>query len=237
MDSSGALRFLASARVDLEGLIPWASNYTFLVRLENGQAVWLGVYKPQAGERPLWDFPQGTLCLRECAAFLVSEALGWRLVPPTVLRDGPYGVGMVQLFIDADPEAHYFTLHGRYLAQLGRMALFDILVNNADRKSGHVLRDRQDHIWAIDHGITFHQKHKLRTVIWNFAGQPIPPALLHDLATLEKQLVDEDALMRSLTPLLSDAEIEALIRRIRRLRGGGYFPEPCAGRHIPWPPV
>lgn len=231
------LAFLTRAAMEVQGLLPWSSNYTFLVRVKDGTWSSLAVYKPRAGETPLWDFPQGTLCLREYAAFLVSEALGWRLVPPTVLRNGPHGFGMVQLFVDADREEHYFTMRGRFTRQFQRVAVFDYVVNNADRKSGHVLRDAHDHIWVIDHGITFHEEHKLRTVIWDFAGEPIPGDILGDLAALEEQVAAESPLLEALSRLLTDAEIGAFRRRLRHLLDSTRFPHPGPGRHMPWPLV
>ena len=163
------------------GLMPWGSNYTFLMQITNPQTKdlpeddredLLAVYKPRRGESPLWDFPNGTLCLREYAAGLVADALGWRIVPPTVLRDGENGFGSVQLFIENDPDQHYFTFKDDpdCRDQLQRICVFDLITNNADRKSGHCLRDMSGHVWAIDHGICFNADYKLRTVIWDFAS-------------------------------------------------------------------
>ena len=163
--------------------MPWSSNATFLAKLEHDGVESLAIYKPRKGERPLWDFPRGTLCDREVAAHLVSEALGWDIVPLTILRDGPAGVGMVQRFVDHDPEEHFFTLRERFGDMFRRFALFDVVINNADRKSGHCLRDRHDHVWGIDHGVSFHAAVKLRTVIWDYEGEPIGPA---DLAALQR---------------------------------------------------
>ncbi|MFQ6057465.1 MAG: SCO1664 family protein [Anaerolineae bacterium] len=231
------LSLLAEGEMESHGLLPWASNYTFLVTVRNDSLQCLAVYKPQRGERPLWDFPRGTLCLREVAAYLVSEGLGWSLVPPTVLRDGPHGLGMVQLFIDADPEAHYFTLReeAEYIPVLQRIAVFDHLVNNADRKSGHCLRGKEGQIWALDHGVTFHAQPKLRTVIWDFAGQPIPEDILRDLRAFQSRLSQTDPLLGTLWKLLSAEEIRALRQRLDRLLRAGTFPQPGPGRHVPWP--
>ena len=225
--------FLRESRLRVLGMIPWGSNATFLALAQGEALTGLVIYKPRAGETPLWDFPPGTLCLREYAAYRVSEALGWSLVPPTVLRDGPHGFGMVQLFIPADPEETYFTLRGRFVDQFHRLVVFDVITNNADRKAGHVLRDERDHIWAIDHGITFHADHKLRTVIWDFAGQPIPEAILRDVARL---LADQD-LQAELERLLSPAEVEAFWRRVERVLETRMFPHPGPGRAVPWPLV
>jgi len=140
---------LTSGVMDMVGLLPWGSNYTFLVNICQELAEMQAIYKPRKGERPLWDFPRGTLCQRERAAFLVSDALGWHIVPPTVLRDGPHGLGTVQYFVDHDPDRHYFNLDGPYEPALQRFALFDVLANNADRKGGHVLLDNTGRLWSI----------------------------------------------------------------------------------------
>ncbi len=240
MGRDEVLELLTHGELEIEGLLPWSSNYTFLATVRHGGRAVLAVYKPRSGERPLWDFPHGTLCLREVATFVVSEALGWSLVPPTVLRDGPHGIGSVQRFIHADPEAHYFTLqdHPAYADAFRRIAVFDVVVNNADRKSGHCLLGRDGRIWAVDHGITFHVMPKLRTVIWEFAGEPIPSSILADLEAFRQRLNDGTSLVRTLQRLLSDAEIEALRERVDTLLARRTFPHPDPHRrHIPWPPV
>ncbi len=221
---------------EAKGLLAWSSNYTFLMGISDGEVDRLAIYKPRRGERPLWDFPDGTLCQREVAAFLLSEALGWHIVPPTILRDGPQGIGSVQLYIEHDPEQNYFTFGHHLRPQLMRIALFDHLVNNADRKGGHCLLDSNGQIWAIDHGICFHTQPKLRTVIWDFAGEPIPPALLETIGKLCGEL-SEPELRQALSALLSRAEIEALQRRAEQLVTTGVYPHPGPGRNYPWPPV
>ena len=240
------LEVLQQGTVEIEGLLPWSSNYAFLVRVCDGPRELGAVYKPERGERPLWDFPQGTLCLRERAAFLVSEGLGWHVVPPTVLRDAQHGLGSVQLFIDHDPTRHYFTIEGdgTVQSQLQKIALLDILINNADRKAGHVLiQDAEDprdpaRLWGIDHGICFHVDPKLRTVIWEFAGTPIPDDLRRDLEAFKVRLADQDdELLLELGRLLSLVELEVLGRRLNRLIDRAKFPQPGSGRHYPWPPV
>ena len=240
------LEVLQQGTVEIEGLLPWSSNYAFLVRVCDGPRELGAVYKPERGERPLWDFPQGTLCLRERAAFLVSERLGWYVVPPTVLRDAQHGLGSVQLFIDHDPTRHYFTIEGdgTVQSQLQKIALLDILINNADRKAGHVLiQDAEDprepaRLWGIDHGICFHVDPKLRTVIWEFAGTPIPDDLRRDLEAFKVRLADQDdELLLELGRLLSLVELEVLGRRLNRLIDRAKFPQPGSGRHYPWPPV
>ena len=176
---------LADGTIEVVGRVAWSSNAALLVTVAMNDAEILAVYKPQRGERPLWDFPDGSLCRRETAAFVVSDALGWGIVPSTVLREGPYGIGAVQRFVEHDPDEHYFTLLEENIEQFTRFAAFDIVVNNADRKGGHCLRElATDHIYGIDHGLTFHAGPKLRTVIWDFAAEPVPADLLADLASV-----------------------------------------------------
>jgi hypothetical protein len=239
LDIGDILTLLAKGEIELQGSMPWSSNYTLLVSLTHEQLQGLAVYKPRRGERPLWDFQRGTLCQREFAAYLLSAALGWQLIPPTVLRDGPYGVGSVQLFIDADQEAHLFTMQkeGGYEWELERLAAFDIIINNADRKSGHCLKGSDGRLWAIDHGICFHTEYKLRTVLWDYAGQPIRDDILVDLRTLQKRMQANDYEIKVLESLLAADEIKALRRRLDRLVQAGRFPDPGAGRNVPWPPV
>jgi uncharacterized repeat protein (TIGR03843 family) len=222
---------------EVKGKLPWGSNYSFLMLARDADLETYVVYKPRRGEQPLWDFPDGTLCNREVGAYLVSEALGWGIVPPTVLRDGPYGEGMVQLIIEADPNVNYFTLGPEFRPQLQRIALFDHIVNNADRKGGHCLLARDGRLWSIDHGICFHAAPKLRTVIWDFATEPIPADLLRDVEALCEKLVTGKKLHTQLEKLISEREIDALKRRVERLLDTGTYPEPGPGRNYPWPPV
>lgn len=233
------LALLAKGEMEVQGMMPWSSNYTLLVTVRDGDLQGLAVYKPRRGERPLWDFPRGTLCQREFAAFLLSEALGWSLVPPTVLRDGPYGYGSVQLYIDCDQDAHLFTMQkeGGYEDQLARLAAFDILSNNADRKSGHCLKGTDGRLWAIDHGICFHAEPKLRTVLWDYAGEPICEEIMADLRTLREDVRNGGRFIRALEGLLAPEEVRAFRRRLDRLIETGCYPDPGAARHIPWPPV
>src|SRR5918999_4925664 len=167
------------ARGDLRplSLLPRASNFTFLAEVVDGDRTALAVYKPRAGETPLWDFPEGTLCNREVAAYLVARELGWPDVPATVLRDGPHGEGSVQLYLEADPAEHYFSLRDRFEDVFRAVAAFDLLVGNGDRKAGHCLLAPDGRVWSVDHGLCFAADPWLRTVIWDFAGDPIPEAL------------------------------------------------------------
>jgi uncharacterized repeat protein (TIGR03843 family) len=232
-----ALRLLAEGDIELHGLLPWSSNYTFFVTISDGNLKAAAVYKPCRGERPLWDFPEGTLAMREVAAYVVSEALGWALVPPTVLRDGPHGEGMIQLYMDVDHEQHYFTFGERHVEEARRIAIFDALINNADRKAGHVLEDSRGQVWAIDHGVCFSPEPKLRSVIWDFAGQPIPADILDDLHALRLQMEPRAELVKMLEHLLAPEEIEALRRRLESLIRRRRFPRPGPDRHYPWPPI
>lgn len=234
------LDLLSHGELSVRGLLPGNSNYTFLADVCNDRYQGLAIYKPRQGETPLWDFPHGTLCNRELAAYLVSQALSWALVPPTAIRTGPYGKGAVQLFVDADFSQHYFTFRDDPELQpvLQRVAAFDLVINNADRKAGHTLRDQQGRIWAIDHGVCFHVQPKLRTVIWEFAGQPLRDDLVADLAMLRQQLDEDGELRGQLAALLSEAELRALARRAEQLLTSGVFPDPDPHRRpYPWPLV
>lgn len=232
------LGLLCTGEIEMIGQVSWSSNYTFLTQLRGPQGEIPAIYKPARGERPLWDFPEGSLAARETAAYHTSHALGWNFVPPTVLReDGPAGPGSLQLYIDVDHERHYFSMDDDEKARLKPVALFDILINNADRKGGHVLLDEADHIWLIDHGVCFHTEYKLRTVIWDFIGEPIPENLLVDLDRLINFFSDGSELTAPLKSLLSDAEIESLLQRGRRLLSRPIYPEPGPGRPYPWPLV
>jgi uncharacterized repeat protein (TIGR03843 family) len=238
--SEQTLASLLEGEMELEGLMPWSSNYTFLVKVTClNQNSLLGIYKPCQGERPLWDFPGGRLCYREFASYLVSQALGWPRIPATVLREGPHGPGSVQLFIEAEYEAHYFNLrHKSALTEdFRRIALFDYITNNADRKGGHCLKDKQGQIWAIDHGLTFHTDFKLRTVIWEFCEEEIPAGLMTDLEQLRIALTESSEFCQILGHFISSREIQAFKRRIERLLAAGHLPELHSGRNIPFPPL
>lgn len=235
-----AVTILNNGKVEEEvGLMRWGSNYTFLVDVIHEDNKLLAVYKPRQGERPLWDFPDGTLCNRETASYVTSEALGWDIVPPTLLREGSRGIGSVQLFIDHDPEEHYFTFDKmRVRHQLERITIFDAITNNADRKGGHCLLDADEHIWGIDHGLTFNTSSKLRTVIWDYAGKPIPTSIMEDLEKFCKRLEDdEDDCTQKLADLLSDTEMRLVKVRVERLISNGIYPLPGAGPNRPWPAV
>ena len=229
------LRLLSDGDLEILGLLPRSSNYTFLGKVSDGHTETLGVYKPRAGETPLWDFQEGTLCGREVAAYAVARELGWPNVPPTVLRDGPEGIGSLEHFVEFDPRQHYFTLLEGREDVFRTIALFDVVVNNADRKGGHTLLAKDGGIFVIDHGVCFSTEPKLRTVVWDFAGTPVPQELLRDLERIGSSLSGD--LGRELAELLHPGEIEAISRRTERLVASGRFPEPESERAYPWPPV
>jgi uncharacterized repeat protein (TIGR03843 family) len=234
MAATAAVDLLTRGALTVKGRLPDSSNATLLVEAELDGTTTLGVYKPLRGERPLWDFPSG-LFRRELAAWHLSEALGWGLVPLTVARaEAPYGEGSLQLFVPADFEQHYFTLHEdeRHHDRLRRICAFDLVANNADRKSGHCLLAEDGLIYAIDNGLCFHVEPKLRTVIWDFADEPLPPPILEDL----RRLVTEPP-PPALAPLIEADECRALLRRARALVKAGRFPTGTVGRGYPWPLV
>ena len=224
--------------VKILGLLHGASNYTFLARLDPHPPAGLqAVYKPARGESPLWDFEAGTLYRREVAAYELSKVLGWPNIPPTVVREkAPHGVGALQLFIDAD-RRHFLGQNSARQDVWLRVALFDVIANNADRKSGHCLFDSSDKVWVIDHGLTFHTDEKLRTVIWDFSGQQLPGEVCGDL---ERALIELERgeLGEAMRGLISAAELRVLKRRARAVLDPRWrFPEPTSAWSIPWPPV
>jgi uncharacterized repeat protein (TIGR03843 family) len=229
------LELLRTGEVEVLGLLPYSSNYTFLARVTAPGTEAMAVYKPQRGERPLWDFPHGSLAAREVAAWIVAEAAGWHFVPPTVMRqEAPLGAGSFQLFVDHDPERHYFVLMEERAEELRTFALFDAVINNADRKSGHVLEDRAGKLWAVDHGVSFHTEPKLRTVIWAYADEPLDPGLRRDLELLGTELSD-GSLSEGLSELLAEEEVVGTLARIESLLVEDRFPAPSSDRPLPWP--
>ncbi len=238
-DQVRLLEILQNGEMTVSGQFMWGSNYTFLCTVAYQGESLQAVYKPVRGERPLWDFPSDTLSGREVAAYLLSEAGGWQMVPPTVYRqEAPAGPGSLQLFIEHDPEYHYFNFIPADKARLRPVALFDIVANNTDRKGGHILIDPQGKVWLIDHGICFHSEPKLRTVVWDFAGQPLTAEEDAQLAGLSAALGEAGVLRAKLGDYLTRREIHAMLRRIQALRQAGIFPVPEPGHYvIPWPPV
>jgi hypothetical protein len=243
MDPSSPVLQAALQHGDLElkGQFMLGSNYTFLVTVRYEGRELSAVYKPLRGEQPLWDFPDNTLARREVAAYLISEALGFHFVPYTTLReDGPfYGPGSLQQYIEYDPEYHYFNFSDADKARLRPVVLFDLLANNADRKGSHVLIEKgTNKLWIIDHGLCFHHEEKLRTVLWDFAGEPIPGELLRCLSALPALLSSASEFRTTLRPYLSSREISALASRARSLLNLQRFPSPPHDRRAyPYPPV
>ncbi len=221
----------------VDGLqVPWSSNSTFLVRIKyKPSEYFIGVYKPQAGERPLHDFPNGSLYKREAASFLLSRVLGWPDVPYTLIRKGPYGTGTIQLYIDHDPNVTYFDLLDGNFLKLQAFAVFDMLINNADRKAGHCIVDNNGLIWSIDHGLTFHYQPKLRTVMLELWDQPVPSFLLENLESLLMNLLSRSECTLKLEALLSQQEIDALIGRCQTLLKKPVLPKLDPFTNTPWP--
>lgn len=224
---------LLAGSLEVVGRIPWSSNATLLVEVTRGEHSRRAIYKPVRGERPLWDFPEG-LHKRELAAYLLADRLGWPKVPPTVIRsDAPFGEGSIQLVVEPLQETHYLGLgeqqHRALAEKIHEIAVFDFIVNNADRKSGHVLFDENNQVWAIDHGLCFHAEPKLRTVIWDFVDVPIPQHLIDALGTLESSHV--------LGVTVSSDELRRLDERVERLCTRGSLPSPESEPSWPWPLV
>lgn len=229
---------LEHGSLEILGRLPYSSNYTFLATacLEGSEV--RAVYKPRRGERPLWDFPQGTLAAREVAAYTISDAGGWGVVPPTVLRtDAPMGEGSLQEFIEHDPNRHYFVLAEERLQDFLSLAAFDIVINNADRKGGHVIEDATGKLWAVDHGLSFNTEDKLRTVIWEFSGDPLDGAVIAQLTALKDMLLDSEGLGGDLGSLLSPPEAAATLLRVEALLAEGVYPVPESEYRLPWPLV
>ena len=230
------LDLLERGEVSVLGLLPYSSNYTFLAKLSLGEAEMHAVYKPRRGERPLWDFSHGSLAGREVAAYEVSVATGWALVPPTVLReDAPLGAGSLQLFVQHDPERHYFTFMEERRDELRRFAAFDAVINNADRKAGHVIEASDGKLWAVDHGVSFHVEPKLRTVIWAYADEPLGSEVRDVLGSLGSQLDGSSQLSERLRSLIEPDEVAATRARIAELLVEDRFPSPGSDRPLPWP--
>lgn len=240
MDHEKIIHILREGDVAIHGQFVRGSNYTFLTRVRLGEEEVEAVYKPARGEQPLWDFPERSLGKREAAAYEVSQFLGWDLIPPTVYRmsKSPLGPGSLQFFFRHDPEAHYFSLRDTHIDKMLAICTFDCLVNNADRKGGHVLMSEDSHIWCIDQGLCFHVEDKLRTVIWDFAGQRIPNALLDDIHRLSNDLHSKDGLKSRLHPLLEPEEIGALLNRCNHSISHPFLPEYDPFRRmVPYPPL
>jgi hypothetical protein len=227
------LQLLEKGEFVASQLTPAGSNYTFLVKLRLDSRMGLAIYKPRDGEAPLWDFPRGSLYCREYAAYLLSQALGWDFIPPTVIREGPHGIGSVQQFIEHDPHQNYYSMTPDHAAALKMVACFDLVANNTDRKAIHLLLSPQGKLWGIDHGLTFHADTKIRTVIWDFRGQAIPQALLDDLAALAGRMACPQGQLQELLGLLTPEEIKALGRRLEWVLQERVFPGAPGQRPFP----
>ena len=231
MPTNELIEILLHGQVEIVSRMPHSSNATFLVNVTCNDKKVQGIYKPLKGERPLWDFEPG-LHRNEVAAYRLSEAMGLGIVPPTVLRDGPFGEGSVQLFVDVDVQQHYFTIFEQredLHDQLRAMCAFDIVANNTDRKGGHCLIDAEDHIWAIDHGVCFSPDFKLRTVIWEFGGEELPD----NLRAVIQPLIETVPL--EVSALLNSEQVVALQERAQWICEGGAFPIDRSGTRYPWP--
>jgi len=239
MNKEGILNTLQEGEITLQGQFVLGYNYTFLIEVMGEKDPLKAVYKPDKGQQPIWDFPDYHLSRREVAAYLVSDSLGWDLVPATVLRNnGPLGPGSIQLYVDHDPNQHYFTFDEITRSNLHTTALFDLLVNNADRKGGHILLDSADKIWLIDHGLCFHEEDKIRTVVWDFAGEPISSDLAEQLARFQQTLVTPGPFLESLSVLINKEELIALRSGCQQLIQSPFYPHPPSDRrYFPYPPV
>jgi hypothetical protein len=239
MDKLAILNDLQYGKLNLEGQFLQGSNGTFLVVVSHAGNSMPAVYKPKAAEQPLWDFPRGTLCKREVAAYIFSEALGWNLVPPTTFRkEAPLGPGSLQAFIAHDPNIHYLNMQSENPGLRSKVLLFDCMVNNADRKAGHFIMDVDKNTWLIDHGLTFHEQEKLRTVAWDHAGEQLPSDLQVDIHRVLVEVDTQAGIYDQLAHLLTTIEIQALLLRMKTLLKKGTYPVPSIDRHaIPWPPI
>ncbi len=217
-------------------LIPWGSNYTFCATIRTGENECLGVYKPRRGERPLWDFPGGTLYRREYAAYLVSQAIGWPFIPLTIIRDGPHGVGSMQLFVEAEPPRSIREIQDPTDLSLARIAAFDFITNNADRKAGHILRDAAGKLWGIDQGLCFNVDPKVRTVLIHYCGEPLPRVVLRELEAFRTDPRRVDGLLQVLRRGLDADEVDVFLRRVDYVLERGSFPTISGRRGVPWPP-
>ncbi len=238
--NNGSINEISSILVEGEisdpRLITSGSNYTFSIRIKYKSKAIRAIYKPRIGEKPLHDFTSGTLYKREYASYVVATALGLDFIPDTVVRDGPYGIGSVQQFIDIEPDSNYFTIISEHPNKIAEIALFDCITNNADRKASHCFMGRDGRIWGIDHGLTFHPIWKLRTVIWDFAEKPIPQPLVNNISNFLNDLSHNQPTYEKLTQLLDDEEINALKNRLTNFANNPFFPpyDPTR-RNIPLP--
>ncbi|MEI7554931.1 SCO1664 family protein [Candidatus Chlorohelix sp.] len=231
-----ALAMLERAEVRGLKLMPAGSNYTFMAMLCDPETSkeYAAVYKPMRGEAPLWDFPNGTLYQRECAAYVVCRAFGWSFIPPTIIREGPHGVGTMQLFIDADESRNLYDFRDEHEFEIQRITIFDLITNNADRKPGHFLLGMDGFVWGIDHGLCFNSVPKLRTVVWDYAGMPLPEDIAQDLQELANNQVKAKKLESQLNQMLDPSEVEIFFKRLESLAQNPRFPQLNSRRQVPW---
>lgn len=233
LSNQSDLQLLRQGDIVASQLTPAGSNYTFLVQLRLDGRTGLAIYKPRDGEAPLWDFPRGTLYKREYAAYLLGQILGWDFIPPTVIREGPHGIGSVQLFVEHNPRQDYYSLTPAEAPALKTVACFDLVANNTDRKACHLLLAPNGKLWGIDHGLTFHADTKVRTVIWDFRGQPMPDPLLQALAELAAKLSSPQGKVKELLDLLTLEEAQALERRLAWVLQERVYPGAPGQRPFP----
>lgn len=238
VEHAEAIALLEQAEVVGHQLVPTGTNYTFAALMSMGvRGSFLAIYKPQRGENPLWDFPGGTLHRREQAAYLAGRQLGWPRIPATIVRDGPFGVGSFQLHVPTPRRWDFSELQEQHRDELMEIALFDLLVNNADRKAGHCLLGLDGKVWSIDHGLTFNVAPKLRTVLWDYCGEPVPRRLLDGLESLRDDAARRESLRSLLEPELDQTEVDAFFLRMEGILRRKKFPRLDPQRNIPWPLV
>jgi uncharacterized repeat protein (TIGR03843 family) len=240
LEFAEAEKLLLAAEFEDARPIWYSSNYVYLCQMcADGGQQFAAVYKPLDGENPLWDFPEGELYKREAAAYQLSQLLEWPFIPPTIVRDGPHGIGSLQLYINHNQESHFFTQREdpALLDQLKRMCVFDLISNNADRKGGHCLLDESGKVWGIDHGLCFHPQYKLRSVIWDWVDEPVPDEWLEDVKRAGTAIENLEDRAIPLIELIGEAQTAALETRMASLLKSRKFPRPGANRHYPWPLV
>jgi uncharacterized repeat protein (TIGR03843 family) len=240
LEFAEAEKLLLAAEFEDARPIWYSSNYVYLCQMCGaGGQQFAAVYKPLDGENPLWDFPEGELYKREAGAYQLSQLLEWPFIPPTIVRDGPHGIGSLQLYINHNPESHFFTQREdpALIDQLKRMCVFDLISNNADRKGGHCLLDESGKVWGIDHGLCFHAQYKLRSVIWDWVDEPVPDEWIEDVKRAGTAIKNLDDRAIPLIELIGEAQTAALEARMASLLQSRKFPRPGANRHYPWPLV
>jgi uncharacterized repeat protein (TIGR03843 family) len=232
---SQQIKAMEVADIEQIELLDQGSNYTFFATLSSNSNTKINaIYKPKNGEIPLRDFPKGTLFKRERAAYLLSRILKWKFIPPTIIKEGPYGIGSLQYYVNHDPSIHYLNIKGNYENEFGIISIFDWICNNADRKAGHIIYGNDGNIWGIDQGLTFNTEYKMRTVIWYEPNQVIPDFIIEKLSTLNNKLLSKSVVSKEIQELLTKEELIATVQRIQEIIKLGTFPDIRFGR-VPWP--